>query len=396
MRWIDIKAAAPKKVFNEGKIMKSLLITNINTIWTTEYISNILEKAEVEVYIVGFEPVEDEYKEYYKQHNVHVIDLYEKNTKGNKIVKMLQLYSQIKKSIGKEKFDFIDIQGVPNSIQAYLLIYIIRKFAKNCICTFLGSDLFRVNANKRVDKLMSVATFIVLATKDMQENFKSKYGSVYDKKIVDCKFGTPSYADIGELKVSSSKKECKMFFRFPDDKIMIAIGYNGNYEQQHIKALEQINTMDEALKKKIHVVIHFGYGNDNQSYKESVLEMLNDKGYTYSFIDRAMGKKEIAHLRMATDIFIHAQTSDALSGSIREMIYAESILINPSWIEYSDFQKAGISYLQYDFFSEIPNLIINIINKKTVIDLKKNAELAYDRYSWESVSSQWMEIYDKR
>ena len=374
--------------------MRSLLITNINRIWTTEYISNVLKKAGVDVYIVGFEPVEDEYKEYYLKNDIHIIDLCANGNNNNKIAKMWKLYNKVKKLSKAEKFDCIDIQGIPSSIQVYILIYLTNHFATKCICTFLGSDLFRVKSNKRVKKLMRVATHIVLSTNDMQDEFRMKYGQSFDSRISDCKFGTPSFEEIKSLKQNSSKEQCKEVMGFPQNKISVAIGYNGNAEQQHLRVVKQLNQLDIVLKDKIHLIIHFGYGDDNVIYKNELLDLIRASNFDYTFIDKMLNKQEIAYLRMATDIFIHAQTTDALSGSIREIIYAECILINPRWIEYSDFNDLGIDYIQYDDFIDLPDLLCKIINKEIQIKTKNNAELAYSKYSWESVANQWMEIYD--
>lgn len=374
--------------------MKTLLIANANTIWTTEYISNVLIKANLDIYIVAFEPLEEQYDLFYAENGIHVLDLC-KNGHPNKIEKLLQLTKLIKKECKKEKFDFFDIVGIPNSIQATFLYFLIKKYGKDCICTFLGSDLFRIDANKRVKRLMETTTYIVLSTDVMQDEFRQKYGNNYDEKILDYKSGTPSLGEIKLLKENSSKNDCKMHFDFPRNKITIALGYNGNKEQQHLKVIEALSNLDEDIKNKIHLVLHFGYGNDDEKYKAEILTVLNREEFSYSLIEKFMDKAEISLLRMGTDIFIHAQTSDGLSGSIREIIYAEGILINPSWIEYDEFRKNGITYLEYDDFSELVMLIKRIINQDIVIDLKGNANIVYELYSWEKVSIQWMEIYDK-
>lgn len=376
--------------------MKTLIISNMNSIWTMEYIKNILLRVDTDIYAVAFEPIKEEYKKQYLTYKIHIIDLSSKKTWNNKIFKALKLCYIIKKNCKKNKFDYVDIQGVPSSFQAYILACIVKRYANTCICTFLGSDLFRVDSNKKTKKLLNAASYIVLGTKDMQAVFWDKYGVQYNNKIVDCKFGTPSFEEIKLLKSISNKEQCKAFWKFPQNKIVVAIGYNASTAQQHIAILEQINKIDKEKKEKIHLVVQFGYGNDDSTYRDIIENLLLAGGYSYSFIDKMLIKNEIAKLRIATDVFIHGQTTDALSGSIREIIYAENILINPKWIVYSDFQELGIEYIEYSYFSELSEILSRILENKISVNSKNNAELAYDRYSWESVKKQWMEIYDKR
>ena len=98
-------------------------------------------------------------------------------------------------------------------------------------------------------------------------------------------------------------------------------------------------------------------------------------------------------LRLATDIFVHAQESDAFSASIQECVYGGSILINPSWIMYKEFDNVGIDYLTYNSYEQIGEYINNIIDKKVDINNSDKVHLLYDKYSWQAVKEDWLKLY---
>ena len=116
----------------------------------------------------------------------------------------------------------------------------------------------------------------------------------------------------------------------------------------------------------------------------------------YILLKEMMPLEDVAKLRSATDIMIHGQTTDALSGSIREAVFAGAVLINPEWIKYREFERLGIEYIEYSSFDELSDVLEKIINKEIVINTEKNAELMFSEYSRDSVYEDWMRIFNER
>ena len=114
----------------------------------------------------------------------------------------------------------------------------------------------------------------------------------------------------------------------------------------------------------------------------------------YKILDEFLDKEKTAMLRYAVDIFIHAQISDALAGSIKEYLYAGAILINPAWIDYSECKALGIKYWEYAEWNELPNLLEEVL-KIDSKDVEKNRELLYDYFSWNAVKPEWDKIHGK-
>ena len=187
--------------------------------------------------------------------------------------------------------------------------------------------------------------------------------------------------------------KCKKHFGLAADKMSIAIGYNGHRRHQHLKVIDEFSKLSISQKNKLQLIIHF-VGYDDLAYEELLKNALKNCGIEYVFIARSLDFSEIAVLRLATDIFIHAQTTDGLSGSIRECLYAGTIVVNPVWIEYGELKKIGVEYIEYQEFSELNDIIENCIQEKISINLEKNRELIYDHYSWEALEGDWISVFN--
>ena len=89
---------------------------------------------------------------------------------------------------------------------------------------------------------------------------------------------------------------------------------------------------------------------------------------------------------------IRDRTTDALSGTIRECIFSEAILINPIWIRYQEYEKLGVDYIEYEQFDLLPEIIDDYLDGKYHIDTKRNAKLVSSVYSWDAVREDWLKV----
>ena len=129
------------------------------------------------------------------------------------------------------------------------------------------------------------------------------------------------------------------------------------------------------------------------SYMDELRAALTASGISYIIMDEMISLEQIAKLRCAMDIFIHAQVTDALSSTIREYIYAGTDLINPVWIRYDEFDRLGIEYCRYDDFDMLEECLKKLIDGEIRIDSERNSEIIYRNYSWDTVRNEWMDIY---
>ena len=141
--------------------------------------------------------------------------------------------------------------------------------------------------------------------------------------------------------------------------------------------------------------IDAGYGVPG-GYADEVKKAAEECGISFIILEELYDLKNIAKLRVATDIIVHAQTTDALSGSIRECLYAGGVLLNPSWISYEEFDRLGIEYVKYDDFDEIASYIEKLIIGDIGMDIGHNIEALGEAFSWDAVKKDWMMIFNER
>lgn len=370
-----------------------LVIGNANSIWLKEYVKKIHIAKGAEVYLTAYNPINERFLKEYNKLGVNIVPLYSQNKLVDKISKAFNIFCFIRKN-GKF-LNCVDIQSPPHNNQAIFLSHILKGVKAKKSITFWGSDLMRINVSEAriLSKILVLADKINISTEEMVSVFKSHYGNTFDSKLVSAKFGSLAFDAIDKIRDSLTKQECKAQFGLNSEKITVAVGHNGNKEQQHIKVLKELAYLDFDIKNKIELVFHVGYGlKDN--YADEIAEEAKKTGISYVIIKDMLDLDDIAKLRNATDIIIHAQTTDALSGSIRECIYAGTVLINPTWINYEEFDNIGIQYFKYSEFSEINSMVSKLISGDICVDIHNNIKLM-KIFSWESVSRDWESIFQR-
>ena len=368
-----------------------LLVGNAQSLWTKEYVKHIHCFAGNKVLLTDYYGLSGAEKALYDNLGVRLLDV----KSDNGITRMFKCYKAFASAVGrgKDKIDIIDIQSPPHSIQAKILEKASRRMGVNPIITFWGSDILMIDQKgaERMKGLLDCSKYINIGTEHMHDKLREFYGDVYDDKCRYVGFGSPALETIKDLNASAD--ECKSFFGLDPSLITIAIGYNGRKEQQHIKVIEQLSKLDETTKGCVQIVMHLAYGLED-AYKAEIEQAISLSGVNYKLLCDFYDLETMAMLRKATDIMIHAQVSDGLSGSIRETVYAGSILINPSWIRYDRFDEEGVDYIKYDSFDELTRIIKNVIEGKVVVDKERNRRLIYDGYSWDYVRDKWMAMFN--
>jgi hypothetical protein len=192
------------------------------------------------------------------------------------------------------------------------------------------------------------------------------------------------------------KEQCKAKFGLNTDKITITIGYNASNNNQHLKVLESLIASKTIRTKSFEVLLPLTYGR-TKDYVDKIVLLLEKLKIEYKTLNHFLSATEVMYLRYATDIFIQAPLSDALSGSLREHIYAKNIVITGSWLPYQILNQNGIFFFKVDDFNQIPELLNTISSnfraEKNKCD--KNPELIYNISSWNRVVHDWTNLYNK-
>ncbi len=254
---------------------------------------------------------------------------------------------------------------------------------KKIVCTFWGSDLLRTTDILNyyfVKKSLDRSTYITCQSLELKEIILSKYGRSLEDKIKIAIFPTDEAIYDG-IDLNQDSKDLihdfKLKYNYSTNKLNVLIGHNGRVFINHVKIINALKEIKN--KQKIHLIVNLNYaikGLEKDRYKKEILKALDESEYTYVLLEEYFSKEELAISRLASDIFIHMPDSDALSGTMLELLYASNVVITASWLPYKTFRKAKLEYFEVDDFNQLTNEFDFVVDnyafcKKQAINNKK-------------------------
>lgn len=372
--------------------MKLLIIGNADSIWIKNYIEHVLLGQGYNIYVTLRR--KSSFLEFYNLNKVNVIGMKRIIPLINRIpyaqaaINFIYIYLRLY----RERFNVIHIHYM--GLDNIALFKLLKRNAEISVGSFHGSDLYRASerCHRKTEKSFNYLDYITLSTKRMHKKFFQVYTNNYDSKIRKTLFGISGFNDISLLTETVTKTDCKKLFNINDSKTVISIGYNATRAQQHEKVLKSLISVSKEIWKDVCFVLPMTYGNEDNDYIKSIRALLDKLGCEYQLITNFLSDIDIAKLRIATDIFIHAQTTDAFAASVQEYLYSGAIVINPKWILYEELCDLGIEYIEYSEFDELPGIIEQLLDSELKI-CESNREKLESLTSWASVKDNWLALY---
>nr|WP_302141924.1 hypothetical protein [uncultured Schaedlerella sp.] len=377
-----------------------ILLWGIYSPWTMNFVEHFLIKSDYEIWTFN-RGNQDEYKKYinfYKEKGVHLIefpklvsDVFDGKGRENYFKVLYSRLLKIKTILKEGPFDLISMQFVDymDIADAVILKYLMKT---KLVLSYWGSDLFRETENRlsRMGRFVRHADYITFDNWDLEIKFKKTYkwsDKIPSKTVL---FGLPVLDIIADKRKNENEKDIRKKWRIPNGKTVIAVGYNGIPQQQHKRVLQVIKKLDEKEKNRIVILLQMSYGGTKE-YRRSVVSAARRTGCECIDIQRFLTDGEVAELRIVTDIYINAQTTDAFSGSVCENLFAGTVLVNAEWLRYKEFEKYDFQYLEFGEFGEIAGLIRRILEQKP--DVSSNEKLVWGLRSWERCAPKWEKVY---
>lgn len=178
-----------------------------------------------------------------------------------------------------------------------------------------------------------------------------------------------------------------------EGKYVIVIGYNGSPAHNHIKVIKSLVSIKKLLPANIILVFPMTYGN-NLAYQKKVKQLLEANRFENQILEKYLSTEELVSLRKATDLFIHAQQTDADSGTIAEYLLCQKKIVNPTWITYPQYETYGSPFYSFSGFDELSQTILTTINDTSnkVSPLLANN---ISEYGWSKLICKWVDLYKK-
>lgn len=160
--------------------------------------------------------------------------------------------------------------------------------------------------------------------------------------------------------------------------------------QQHLKVLGSLARLPDPIKKKMFIILPLTCQNDDAQYLDEIRSALKDSEIEGKLLTRFMDDEQIADLCLASDIFLNAQITDAISGSMLEHIYAETIVINGNWLEYAFLEDNHIDCPTFCDFADLREVLLRTISaQEAPYDLKAATQIVKENFSWSEFRKRW-------
>lgn len=381
--------------------MKVLILGQINSQWTLQFVEKFFRKNNYEVWMVKRKNdlKSRKWVAQYKEKGVHFIDCTKlaaeiemaKKSQGAFLKELYGHFTQIRTIAKAANFDVINMHYVDYTDVKYAVVLKYLTKAK-LVFSYWGSDLLRLSKKQLYNRGMLVrqADFVTFDNRDLEFKFKEIYKWAAKVSSETILFGLPVLDIICEKCKHISAEDIREKWNVPKDKWVVAIGYSGGAAHQHIEVLRKLEKLDSETKEKIFILLQMTYGGAPQ-YIKQVKAAVQKTGCEYCVIQNYLADEEVAELRIMTDIFINSQTTDAFSGSVCENLFSGTILINARWLRYQEFKDYDFQYLEFKNMDEIGNLIKIAMEKK--IDVLKNRRLVWQLRSWECCAPKWQRMF---
>ena len=313
-----------------------------------------------------------------------------------KLLNILFYYLEFFGLMMKGRFDIVDIH-FPNKRIKYVMPFI-KRMTNNIVITPWGSDVMRVEDEKSISdmrKIYSQANYITIGKGSPIGKCAIAKFKVNPEKMVKLGWGGEFFDFIQEKQIEVSVDEAKARFGL-SDKYVITCGYNTQKEQRHAEIIDAINSVRNQLPKNLILLFPFTYGRSKKSdrYTDGLKEKCKDLCLDFVSVEDHLEMYDLLKLRMATDIFVHVQTTDAGSRCVMEYVACNKKVVHGSWIKYSYLEDNKPScYFPVDQIENLGSCIVNAYHSGVDELPQKVKRTIYER-GWNYKMDLWNKFFE--
>lgn len=305
---------------------------------------------------------------------------------GGVIRRSIDLKRAVRKIKGK--YDLVNVHYV--TLDAYFLWTELVKKSKTIMLSPWGSDVYRFRKSffKKIKSVYDRCNYVSAPKIKFREDIIETF-SVDGQKIVNLGFGS-SVIDNILLHKEVSREEAKDKLQLKNN-FVITCGYNASNLQNHIQIINAIDQIRNQLDKNLFLILPMTYGGTKE-YIQQVESYLSERKIPHRILKDFLSDDKMVYLRKCSDVFIHAQPTDAFSGSVQEYLLTDTKVINGKWTRYPDFEKFGIPYFLFNSFEELAKVIVDANHQKESLVSSKLKDFICEQ-AWNYKGKQWADFY---
>ena len=237
----------------------------------------------------------------------------------------------------------------------------LKRMSKSIIITPWGSDVLRVNDDNAIRRMRTIYSYASCVTvppcSQLGETIVGKF-KFDPAKMCPLRWGLDYVDFIEDAKPHKSVEESKARFGICD-KYVITCGYSSSPSHRHEAIIDAVNSVRGDLPKNLLLLFPFTYGWGASEYIQSIKDKCRSLGLESVFIEEFLDLEDLYILRMATDMFVHVQTTDAGASCVMQYILAHKKIVHGSWMKYRDLEQyKPLFYFPVDRMEDLGKVIL--------------------------------------
>ena len=238
--------------------------------------------------------------------------------------------------LSRRRYDIVNVHCAKPRL-SYILHWI-KKISDHLVISPWGSDVFRVEDKRDIRQLQRVyaaAQYVTVGNDSSIGQRIINEFKVDPSKMVKLVWGGEFFDYIQDHSISITTEEAKARFGL-EDRYVITCGYNAQRQQRHEEIIDAIAGVRNQLPANLTLLFPFTYGTSvwSDSYKVSIKKKVEKLGIEMVSVEERLSMSDLLKMRMATDIFVHVQTTDAGSRSVMEYVACNKKVIHGAWMKY--------------------------------------------------------------
>ena len=288
-------------------------------------------------------------------------------------------------------FDVVNIHFV-YPVYRYLASSLKRRSGK-LVTTIWGSDFLRASPSdlRALGQTLSASDVVTTNNSEILQRLVAHYPEIRERVRV-VRWGLRSLDVITALQCSESQEQVRRKLELPVDRTIVTCGYNGGRHQQHAMMIDALARMKPAMKARVFALFPMTYATKPE-YRREIAALLDSSNVQYRILDNQLSLENVCRLRIASDYALNVQTTDSLSASIQEHMFAGSRMVVGKWLPYSVFEKIGVPLRKVATAEEICAALESTLDTAAERSRPTYADRIYELASWSSNIGKWLEVY---
>ena len=367
-----------------------------------EFIVNLKKKnPQVDITLVNYY-MRDEFKDDISASVNRIVTLkqYSRRIKNLYFINMMNIiylkWGLMKLRLSGGHYDIVDIHFAQDFLKYAMPI--LKKMTNNIVITPWGSDVMRVEGKKAIKDLTYVYSQANYVTIGKDSNIGkcaiSKF-KVNPEKMVKLGWGGEFFDYIQENAQNVTTESAKERFGLKG-RFVITCGYNRSLNQRHEDIVNAIYEVKDQLPKNLTLLFPFTYGqtDKNERYKETIIEKTKTLGFDIVVVDEFLDMMDLLKLRMATDVFVHVQNTDAGSRCVMEYVLCNKRIVHGTWTRYAYLEDYKPScYFPVDKMENLSSVIVKACHA-TIEDLPVEVKTIILNRGWNNRMTKWNAFFE--